>query len=171
MPQLRRRHRKLLQVLLQAKYPIKVVIKRKEIRKQQTILTTFLNLSIPPLVLIHLSFLNCTLTSHITLPVSVAPDSSSKKSIPDSKVFFISPNDPEIDSATKMKLKFGNGRNLVAKGLLNYSFPFINLLISLHHLSGPTKVRDPAWISDGVPREQNITPFTFGFGSLFNSNS
>ena len=70
-----------------------------------------------------------------TAAVSAVTDSSNKKNISDSKVFFVSPNDPEIDNATKMKLKFGNGMNLVAKGfthLLTHSLTYL-LTHSLTH--------------------------------------
>jgi hypothetical protein len=56
---------------------------------------------------------------------------------PNSKIFFKSHKDPELDESEKLKAKFGNGKNLTA--------------------IGPAKVRDPNWNS-------YTSPFSFGFG-------
>ena len=79
----------------------------------------------------------------------------------------MSPNDPELDTKSKMFAKYGQGRNLVA--------------------IGPRKVKDPSWLKDSdsgdyinqiadataevvlsetVETKYHHSPFSFSFGGL-----
>jgi len=62
---------------------------------------------------------------------------------------FISSKDPELDEATKLRFKYGMGRNLVA--------------------IGPTKVRDPNWLPP-PPGLTRSTPLAGVFGGGSNGN-
>jgi hypothetical protein len=75
---------------------------------------------------------------------------------------FMSPNDPELDSKSRLFAKFGQGKNLVA--------------------IGPKKVRDPSWLADydnhiaasaaeevlneSSDVQYHHSPFSFSFGGL-----
>lgn len=79
---------------------------------------------------------------------------------PTNKYRFNSFKDPEVDEETRIKLKFGNGKNLVA--------------------IGPRKVRDSRWVlgagldiipvpaldSSNLLQDFHSSPFSFGFESL-----